>query len=44
MKVKIYGILREINEAKYQQLCKIAHDQKFNTIEETIRYVQRRKK
>lgn len=43
MKVMIDGKLRQINEAKYQLLCKIAHEKKLNTIEEVIKCLQMKK-
>ena len=40
MNVKIYGQLRKIDEAQYQQLCRIAKKRKLSTIEEAIECIQ----
>lgn len=37
MKIRIDGQLRQINEARYQALCRIAKAKNLNTIEEAIK-------
>ena len=41
MKIIISGQLRQMDEARYQALCRIAKAKNLNTIEKAIKYTQR---